>query len=1282
VSPYSPDLRARVELLTIGDAHRLGQRLNRLSRRPDDLAGFERDLARAEERLAKRQAAVPAITYPDLPVAQRREDLLAAIRDHQVVVVAGETGSGKTTQLPKLCLELGRGVRGMIGHTQPRRIAARTVAERIAEEVGSPLGQAIGYSVRFSDRVSDATLVRVMTDGVLLAEIGRDRQLHRYDTIIVDEAHERSLNIDFLLGYLARLLPQRPDLKLIVTSATIDPEKFAAHFGGAPIVEVSGRTYPVEVRYRPLLLEADEDDEEVPEARDPVQAVADAVVELGREGEGDVLVFCSGEREIRDTADALNALDLPRTEVLPLYARLSAAEQHRVFEPHTGRRIVLATNVAETSLTVPGIRYVVDPGTARISRWNARTGVQRLPIEPVSQASARQRAGRCGRVAPGICIRLYAEDDFDGRPAFTDPEIQRTGLAAVVLQMAALGLGEVEDFPFLDAPDRRSIRDAVGLLHELGALDPELTPVGRKLARLPVDPRLGRAVLEADRRGCTDDVMVIVAALSIPDPRERPADEREAADQAHRRFRDESSDFLSLLALWRYLQEQQEALSSGQFRRMCRREYLHYLRVREWQDLYGQLRSTARDLGLSTQAEPGEPDARGIHTALLSGLLSRIGLYDDARREYLGAKGTRFALWPGSALARKSPRWVMAAELVETSRLFGRTAARIDPGWLEPLAGHLVQREYAEPHWDRARGAVMAEEKVTLFGIPIVRARPVTYSRIDPGWSRELFLTHALVENDWDTHHAFATENARRRDEVSTFAARARRTDLEPDRAAQYRFFDERVPAEALSQRAFDAWWKQQRLDTPDLLTVPLDVLLGAAPVHEDDFPDEWTDADGSRYPLEYTFAPGTSGDGVTVVVPLAKAATLDANRLGWLVPGLRQELVTALVRGLPKQLRRTIGPAPEAAAAVLAAPDAGTGPLLDVAARELQRQGGAPIPPEAWQPGQLPAHLRMTVRVVDETGRIVAEGKDLAAVRATTWPLLRGRFREATADVARTGLRDWDFDELPRQIEHEVAGTVVRGYPSLVDRGDAVAIEVLDAPRAQAVAMRAGTRRLLALTLPSQTKALRQRLGTRESFALAAVPGGIEAVVADATGCAIDHLLDAVPWDKDAFAALRDRVRQRLPDAAAQAMGSIVEALAAVREVDAQLGRLTGPAAEDLKAQRDRLFRPGFATRAGWSRLPHLARYAVAMQRRLERLPLDPARDRQNAEVVHRLEAEVADLRAQLPDGDPRGAALDEVGWSLEELRVSLFAQQLGTAGPVSAKRISRQLDEIADGA
>ncbi|HWT22255.1 MAG TPA: ATP-dependent RNA helicase HrpA, partial [Solirubrobacteraceae bacterium] len=955
------DLRAQLGELTLRDEHRLGRRLERL-RGGGDAAGrakLEAEIERARARVERRRAAVPPVSYPpELPVSARRDDLLAAIRDHQVVVVAGETGSGKTTQLPKLCLELNRGVRGAIAHTQPRRLAARTVAERIADELRVPLGEAVGYAVRFSDRSREDTLVRVMTDGLLLAGIQHDPQLRRYDTVIVDEAHERSLNIDFLLGYLARILPKRPDLKLIITSATIDPERFARHFGGAPVVEVSGRTYPVEVRYRPLVEPGgggDDEDEDMDLDRDEIEGVGDAVDELLREAPGDILVFLSGEREIRDTADALTGRLGPGVEVLPLYARLSTSEQQRIFRPHARRRVVLATNVAETSLTVPGIRYVVDAGTARISRYSARLKVQRLPIERISQASADQRKGRCGRTSEGICIRLYSEEDFAARPRYTDPEILRTSLASVILHMAAIGLGDVEDFPFMDPPDRRQVRDGVNLLQELGALDPgkdrgrRLTPLGRRLAQIPLDPRFARMVLEAGRLGCADEVIVIAAGLSIQDPRERPQDRRATADQLHARFKDERSDFLAYLALWRYLREQQRELSNNQFRKKVRAEFLHYLRIREWQDLVGQLRHAAKDVGMTINKAPAEPD--DVHVALLSGLLSHLGLRDAQRREYQGARGARFAIFPGSALARKQPAWVMVAELVETSRLWGRTAAQIQPRWVEPLAGHLLRRTYEEPRWDPKRGAVVATERVTLYGLPIVAGRTVAYGRIDPAASRELFIRRALVEGEWETRHDFFHANRRAVEEVEALEDRARRRDiLVPDQVL-FDFFDARIPADVVSGTHFDRWWRDERRRDPERLSYTRELLVNpeaASSLDPRARPRAWRQGD-LTLPLSYRFEPGTEHDGVTVHVPLTALGALRPDGFEWLVPGFRVELVTALIRSLPKELRRRLVPAPDVAAQAVERMEPRREPLLDALSAELERSRGVRIPRDAW---------------------------------------------------------------------------------------------------------------------------------------------------------------------------------------------------------------------------------------------------------------------------------------------------------------------------------------------
>jgi ATP-dependent helicase HrpA len=1202
--------------------------------------------------------ALPAIAYPpELPVSAHREELLEAIRENQVVVVAGETGSGKTTQLPKLCLELGR---ERIAHTQPRRLAARTVAARIAEELRVPLGEAVGYAVRFRDRSRADTRVRLMTDGLLLAEVRRDRLLKRYDTIVVDEAHERSLNIDFLLGYLARILPRRRDLKVVITSATIDPERFSRHFGDAPVIEVSGRTYPVEVRYRPV---------EDPD-RDQEDAIADACEELLREGPGDILVFLSGEREIRDTADVLTGR-LSGVEVLPLYARLSAADQQKIFRAHSRRRVVLATNVAETSLTVPGIRYVVDTGMARISRWSPRLKVQRLPIEPISQASADQRTGRCGRTSEGICIRLYGEEDYAERPRFTDPEILRTNLASVILQMAAIGLGRIEDFPFLDPPDRRQVRDGIRLLEELGALDAagRLTKLGRRLADLPVDPRMARMVLEAGRRGCADEVTVIAAALSIQDPRERPSDATAQADQLHARFADPDSDFIAYLKLWRYLRELQKTLSSSRFRKRCLAEHLHHLRIREWQDLVQQLRESARDVGVELNRTPAEPAE--VHRAVLAGLLSHVGVKDERGREYQGARGTRFAIFPGSGLFRKPPSWVMVAELVETTRLWGRTAARIDPRDVEPLAGHLVKRTYSEPRWDAKRGSVVATERVTLYGLPIVTDRTVQYGRIDPVLSRELFIRRALVEGEWETRHAFMASNARLVEEVEALEHRARRRDILAGDEARFAFFDELVPADVVSAAGFDRWWRDQ---PPDLLTYPRDVLVapGADAVDERAWPSTWRQG-GLTLDLSYRFEPGAPDDGVTVHIPLPLLGQVRADRFEWLVPGLREELVTALMRGLPKDLRRPLVPIPETAARVLAGLEPRRRPLAD----DLSRLVG--VPPDAWDFSRLPAHLRMRFQVEDDKRGVLASGDDLADVRAQVRPLLRAELTAAASRLERTALRSWDdIGALPREVTLRGTGQAVRAYPALVDEGSTVGVKVLETPGAQRASMRAGTRRLLMLTIPSPARFVLDRLGNAEKLALGAAPhGSVAAVLDDAVVAAVEALMAEAggpAWDEPGFARLRGHVAGELAGTVLEAVRAVVRVLDAAREVEARLEPLRAvplqPARADVRAQLARLVRPGFVAATGLARLPDVERYLRAAARRLERLPDAVAVDRDKMNAIHELERA---YRERLAAGD---GGLHEVPWMLEELRVSHFAQALGTKGPISAKRIRRALE------
>ncbi|MDQ0991746.1 ATP-dependent RNA helicase HrpA [Streptomyces sp. V3I7] len=1308
-APALGSLAPRLTELSLRDAHRLGRRLEgaRKIRTPEAraavLAEIEAEVAKAEERIGARRSLVPAVTYPEqLPVSQKKDAIAAAIRDHQVVIVAGETGSGKTTQIPKICMELGRGVRGMIGHTQPRRIAARTVAERVAEELKTPLGEAVGWKVRFTDQVDpDATFVKLMTDGILLAEIQTDRELRAYDTIIIDEAHERSLNIDFLLGYLAQLLPKRPDLKVVITSATIDPERFSRHFDAAPIVEVSGRTYPVEVRYRPLL---DEDSEDAD--RDQITAITDAVEELMGEGKGDILVFLSGEREIRDTADALEKKEYRFTEVLPLYARLSHAEQHRVFQPHTGRRIVLATNVAETSLTVPGIKYVIDPGFARISRYSHRTKVQRLPIEAISQASANQRKGRCGRTSDGICIRLYSEDDFDARPEFTDAEILRTNLASVILQMTAAGLGDIEKFPFIDPPDHRNIRDGVQLLQELNALDPaqkdprkRLTDTGRKLAQLPVDPRLARMVLEADKNGCAREVMVIAAALSIQDPRERPAEKQAQADQQHARFKDETSDFLAFLNLWRYIREQQKERGSSSFRRMCKQEYLNFLRIREWQDIYHQLRTVAKQMGIHLSEDDAPADR--IHVSLLAGLLSHVGMKDvkeGAKNEYLGARNAKFAVFPGSALFKKPPRFVMSAELVETSRLWARVNAKIEPEWVEPLAGHLLKRTYSEPHWEKDQAAVMAYEKVTLYGVPIVAQRKVNYGRIDPEVSRELFIRNALVEGDWRTHHKFFADNRRLLSEVEELEHRARRRDIVVDDETLFDFYDQKVPEHVVSGAHFDSWWKRKRHEQPDFLDFEREMLVreSAQAVTKADYPDSWRQGP-LKFRVTYQFEPGADADGVTVHIPLQVLNQVRDEGFDWQIPGLREEVVTELIRSLPKPIRRNYVPAPNYAKKFLEAAAPSQEPLTAVMARELKRMVGVPFEADDFDWAKVPDHLKVTFRIVDERRRKLAEDKDLEALKLQLRPKARKALSQAAAATAerqggesleRTGLTDWSIGSLSRVFETRRAGQPVKAYPALVDDGDTVSVRLFDTEAEQAEAMWKGTRRLILRNIPvNPAKFASDRLTNAQKLALSANPhGSIQALFDDCARAAADKLIadfGGPVWDEESFRKLFDKVRAEIVDTTVRTVGQVQQVLAAWQACERRLKGVRSPALlpnlADVRAQLDALVKPGFVTEAGVRRLPDLMRYLVAADRRLQQMPTNVQRDTTRMAKVHEMQDEYAWLLEQLPQGRPVSRQVRDVRWMIEELRVSYFAHALGTAHPVSDKRIVKAIDALA---
>ena len=1369
------------------------------------------------------------ITYPEeLPVSERRDDIMNAIRDNQVVIIAGETGSGKTTQIPKMCLELGLGEKGLIGHTQPRRLAARSVAERIAEELGQKIGETVGYQVRFTSEVGEHSAIKLMTDGILLAEIQNDKLLRRYSTLIIDEAHERSLNIDFILGYLKRILPQRPDLKVIITSATIDPERFARHFSPSyvpgrgiideslsdeereiaeailpddapPIIEVSGRTYPVEIRYRPL--EGDElylDDEEVAEDRDPTDAILDAVKELSKEAPGDILIFFSGEREIRDAKDAIEAMVLksPRLnyEVLPLYARLSLAEQHRVFSPGSRPRIVLATNVAETSLTVPGIKYVIDTGTARISRYSARTKVQRLPIERISQASANQRSGRCGRVSDGIAIRLYSEEDFNSRPEFTDPEILRTNLAAVILQMIAIGVvrepGDISRFPFVQPPASRAINDGVNLLRELGALTERtrrkgrggnnsatLTAIGRAMAAFPVDPRLARMIIEGGRRGCAKEMMVLAAALTIQDPRERPADVRAEADAMHARFVDDTSDFSSFLLLWDYINEQQAALSSSQLRKMCHREYINYLRIREWQDLFAQLREMGRTAnihasgGRDINASAHEVD---IHKSLLTGLLSHVGVKEEREkdskgrtrgpREYLGARGTKFAIFPGSGLFKKGPDWVLSAELVETSRLWARTNAAIEPQWIEEVGKHLISVQYSEPHWSLSSGAAVAYAKGTLFGLTIYADRPVQYARVDAAAAREIFIQSALVEGQWHTQHKFYLRNQRALAEVEELEARLRRRDLRVDDSVLFAFYDARIPAHVTDVRAFDKWWKQARLEDDNFLDFNPEKLINeeAADYDDSQFPRQWvqrTDSGELTLDLRYEYAPtaGVGGarteaakrDGVAVQVPILFLNQLSPEPFRWQIPGLRHELVTALIKSLPKAIRRNFVPAPDVARAACAALEEDYSPatdeLLPSLALVLRRLRGVVVEPEAFNWDAVPEHLKMGFQVRNARNKILGEGKDLRALQQQLHKEIRsaladslgasdeamakmvalaqggsgnsgssgnasGLARPGSAKGAKnpakgtqaeagasggvrevTGLTAFPADmfpdgAIPRKVQRVIATQAVNGYPALVDEGSSVGLRIFPTEAEQLHAQRRGIIRLLQLQVPSPVRYVSEHLSHKEKIVFTQNPhGSIDELIRDCTVAALDHLVPHTPIFTHAeYSELYEHVRAELIETVFDVTKLVAEILSEATALKKAIKKATSlttmHAVSDVKAQMENLVYPGFVAQTGYDQLVHIPRYLKAAQVRLTKLGPNLHRDNQLMLTVQDLEDSYDNAVKSLPAGTIVPDALRRVNWMIEELRVSFFAQELGTAYTVSEKRIAKAQREALD--
>ena len=1287
LTPLQQSLFSQLIDIMLVDKRRLSARIHGIGKIKSQeaqqavAAEIQQQIEQARLRVESRKSAVKnPIVFPEsLPVSQRKAEIEKLLSEHQVIVVAGETGSGKTTQLPKMCLELGLGNLGTIGHTQPRRIAARSVAARIAEELQTELGDLVGYKVRFNDQISDNTQIKLMTDGILLAEIQTDRFLNQYSCLIIDEAHERSLNNDFILGYLKQLLPRRPDLKVIITSATIDVERFSKHFNSAPIIEVSGRTYPVEVRYRPV---AEEDDQ------DQLQGILNAVDELQAEGRGDILIFMSGEREIRDTAEALQKQNLKHTEILPLFARLSAQEQNKIFHPSGLNRIVLATNVAETSLTVPGIKYVIDPGTARISRYSYRTKVQRLPIEPISQASANQRKGRCGRVSEGICIRLYSEEDFNNRPEFTDPEILRTNLASVILQMTALGLDDIEAFPFVDAPDKRHIQDGVKLLEELGAFETvqtksgekrRLTAIGRQLAQLPVDPRLAKMLLSAVDFSSVYEVMIIVSALSIQDPRERPTDKQQASDEKHRRFADKKSDFLAFLNLWHYVQEQQKELTKNQFRRQCQKDFLNYLRIREWQDIYQQIRLAVREMGLPINSEKAE--YQQIHTALLSGLLSHIGLKEAEKQQYLGARNAHFAIFPNSVLFKKQPKWVMAAELVETSKLWGRMVAEIEPEWIEPLAEHLTKKSYSEPRWSKSRGAVIADEKVSLYGVPIVAARPVNYGAIDPIVSREIFIQSALVEGDWNTKHKFFKQNQQLIREVEELEHKSRRRDILVDERTLFEFYDQRIGTDVVSQKHFDTWWKKEEKQDPELLNFERSFLINddAEQVSKLDFPNFWHQGN-LKLKLTYQFEPGTDADGVTVHIPLPLLNQVEMTGFDWQIPGLREELVIALIKSLPKSYRRNFVPAPNYAQAFLGRAVPLEKPLLDTLIYELRRMTGVTVEAAHWHWEQIPSHLKMTFRVVDENGKKIAESMNLDELKFN----LKDRVQESISAVAddgieQSGLHIWSFAELPQCYEQKQRGFSVKAFPAIVDEKDAVGIKLFETEFEQAVAMQQGLRRLLLLNVPSPIKYLHEKLPNKAKLGLYFTPfGRVLDLIDDCIACAVDKLIadfGGFVWNEEGFDKLRDFVRENVNEVTVDIAQKVEQILTLTHQLNQRLkGKMDFTMAfalSDMKSQIAGLIYQGFVQKSGYARLPDLLRYLQAIDKRMDKLAQDVNRDRAAMLRVEQVQQAYQQLLAKLPKSKPISDEVAEIRYMIEELRVSLFAQQLGTKYQVSDKRI-----------
>jgi len=1231
------------------------------------------------EEIERRRALAPKPEFPpELPISAKREEIARAIAARQVVIVCGETGSGKTTQLPKICLEIGRGIAGLIGHTQPRRIAARATAARVAQELKTELGGAVGYKIRFTDKVGARSYIKIMTDGILLAETQGDRELRQYDTLIIDEAHERSLNIDFLLGYVKQLLPRRPDLKLIVTSATIDAERFSKHFDGAEVIEVSGRLYPVEVRYRPY-----EEDGDV----DVNDAISEAVEDLARLGQGDVLVFLPGEREIREAAEALRKRHPPHTEILPLFARLSAEEQGRVFASHGGRRIVLATNVAETSLTVQGVRYVVDTGLARVKRYSYRNKVEQLRVENVSQASAKQRAGRCGRVASGVCVRLYAEDEFARRPAFTDPEVLRSSLANVILRMKALGLAAIEDFPFIDPPASRAVQDGYALLAELGAVDEAnaLTETGRQLAKLPVDPRIARMVLAARTENSLREVLVIASALSVQDPRERPAERAGAADEAQKRFDDEKSDFLAWLKLWKFFEEGlYGGQSSRKLHQACREHFLSYNRMREWRDIHGQLKELVAELGWKVSETPATYPQ--IHRALLAGLLGNVGTRTE-EGNFLGARGIRFWVHPGSGVGKKAGRWIMAAEVTETTRLYARCVATIDVEWLETVGAHLVKRHRYEPHWEKKAAHVAALERGTLYGLPLYVGRRVHYGPMDPIESRRIFIRQALVGGDYETRAPFFAHNRRLVREIEQLEHKSRRPDVLVDDELIVAFYDSQVPEGIHNGADFERWRREAERDHPKLLFLRREDLMRheAAGITTAQFPHQ-LEMVGRRFALDYHHEPGSPRDGVTLTAPLLALNQIDAARCDWLVPGLVRDKVTRLAKSLPQKLRHQLGPLPEFVDGFLAASALGDAPLPQAIARHARRELNLTVPLDAFRPETLAAHLSMNFRVVDEHGRQIAMGRNLAQLRADLGEAAGEQFAElAQGETPSERVTGWDFGDIREVDEIHRGSQTLIGYSGLVDHGDSVSLEVFDSAGKAREAHRAGLRRLFMLQLKEQARYVEKNLPGLHAMAMQfATLGGAEELRSQLLAAAFDRacMQDPLPQTRTEFSRRCDEARSRvslLAQEISRLIGVVLAEHAALHKRIQQLSKAFPGPCREVQEGAARLLSKGFIERTPYERLQHFPRYLKAMALRLDKLRSDPQRDA-------RLAAELAPLFAQwqreqqkqVRSGEP-DERLEQFRWLLEELRVQLFAQELKTPVPVSVKRLTKMWQTTA---